>query len=153
MTMNRADTAHATPESGIVWIYHFEPDGTAKLFPNENVEPALADHVGWTWVDLSLTDARCRAWVAQNARLSELAREILLDEIAAKVTEITSRRLFTLSVLTACLLPPTLVTGFFGMNTEGLQLRETAGGTWIATALLVASSAASYWVLRRMRAF
>jgi zinc transporter len=84
--------------------------------------------------------------------LQERAR-LLLEEIAAKMTEITNRQLFTLSVLTACLLPPTLVTGFFGMNTEGLPLRETRGGTWIATALLVASSAASYWALRRMRAF
>jgi len=78
MTTNRANTADATPESGIVWIYHFEPDGIAKFVPNENVEPALADHVGWTSVHLSLADARCRAWVAQNAWLSELAREMLL---------------------------------------------------------------------------
>ena len=335
MTISRAaDTADATPESGIVWIYHFQPDGTAELVANDSVEQALADHVGWTWVHLSLADTRCRAWVAQNARLSELAREtllgpdehlrldvlgheivgvvpdlqqeisqatdaivrlrfvmserllisarrtpvhsveinrraieagkrfpsavslldavvdhfadavghmaerlgneldgiedtvmgdepsdhrprigrvrlqavrvhrqlallrgmfhrleprvaaqpcrrwrrrsralaqkldaidhevgslqerarLLLDEMAAKMTEITNRRLFTLSILTACLLPPTLVTGFFGMNTKDLPLQNTDGGTWMATGLLVAiASAASYWALRRMR--
>jgi zinc transporter len=82
MTLSRAaaggDTADATPESGIVWIYHFQPDGTAALIPNAAVERALADHVGWTWVHLSLADVRCRAWIAQHAPLSELAREILL---------------------------------------------------------------------------
>jgi zinc transporter len=72
------DTADATPQSGIVWIYHFQPDGTAALVPNAAVERALADHVGWTWVHLSLADVRCRAWIAQHAPLSELAREILL---------------------------------------------------------------------------
>ena len=40
--------------------------------------------------------------------LQERAR-LLLEEAAAKMTEITNRRLFTLSILTACLLPPTLV--------------------------------------------
>ena len=82
MTLSRAaaggDTADATPESGIVWIYHFQPDGTAKLVANESVEQALADHVGWTRVHLSLADARCRVWIAQNMQLSELARETLL---------------------------------------------------------------------------
>ena len=82
MTMSRAaaggDTADATPESGIVWIYHFQPDGPPSSSANEAVERALADHVGWTWVHLSLADTRCRAWIAQNAPLSELARETLL---------------------------------------------------------------------------
>ena len=72
------ETADATPQSGIVWIYHFQPDGTATLIPNDDIERALADHAGWTWVHLSLADTRCRAWVANNARLSELARETLL---------------------------------------------------------------------------
>lgn len=80
--------------------------------------------------------------------LQERAR-LLLDEVAAKMTEITNRRLFTLSILTACLLPPTLVTGFFGMNTKDLlPWQNSEGGTWLALAV-----AASYWALRRMRAF
>jgi len=338
MTLSRAatggDTADATPQSGIVWIYHFQPDGTAALIPNAAVERALADHVGWTWVHLSLADVRCRAWIAQHAPLSELACEILLgpdehlrldvlgheivgvvpdlhqdiaqatdalvrlrfvmtermlisarrtpahsveinrraiesgkrfpsavslldavidqfadaighmaerlgneldsiedyvmhdelsdqrlrigrvrlqavrvhrqlaqlrgmfhrieprmaaedgavaqamralaqkldaidhevgslqerarlllDEVAAKMAETTNRRLFTLSVLTACLLPPTLVTGFFGMNTKDLPWQNTDGGTWLALAVAMIASALSYWALRRMRAF
>ena len=338
MTTSRAaaggDIADATPESGIVWIYHFQPDGSAELIRNEAVEQALADHVGWTWVHLSLADTRCRAWIAHNARLSELAREtllgpdehlrldvlgheivgvvpdlqqeiaqatdaivrlrfvmsqrmlisarrtpvhsveinrraieagkrfpsavslldaiidqfadaigrmaerlgneldsaedyvmhdelsdqrlrigrirlqavrvhrhlallramfhrlesrmaaehaavaqamralaqkldaidhevgslqerarLLLEEVAAKMTEITNRRLFTLSILTACLLPPTLVTGFFGMNTKDMPFQNSDGGTWIAMAVAAVASALSYWALRRMRAF
>lgn len=86
------------------------------------------------------------------ASLHERAR-LLLDEAAARMIEVTNKRLFTLSILTACLLPPTLVTGFFGMNTKDLPFQETAGGTWWA--LLVAGCAAglSYLALRRMRAF
>ncbi|MGH6665712.1 MAG: CorA family divalent cation transporter [Pseudolabrys sp.] len=329
------DIAAATPESGIVWMFHFQPDGTATRVPNENAEQALADHVGWTWVHLSLADARCRAWAAQNTRLSDLAREtllgadehlrldvlgheivgvvpdlqqeifqstdaivrlrfvmtermlisarrtpvhsvevnrraieagkrfptavslldavidhfadsvghmaerlgneldgiedfvmhdeeigdlrprigrirlqavrvhrqlallramfhrleprvaaehaavaqamralaqkldaidhevgslqersrLLLDQVAAKMSEVTNRRLFTLSILSACLLPPTLVTGFFGMNTKDMPFQNTDGGTWLALAVAAAASALSYWALRKMRAF
>jgi zinc transporter len=86
------------------------------------------------------------------ASLHERAR-LLLDEMAAKMTEVTNRRLFTLSILTACLLPPTLVTGFFGMNTEGLPFQHAHGGTWLALLVAALATAASYWALRRMRAF
>jgi zinc transporter len=78
---------------------------------------------------------------------------LLIDEVAAKMTEITNRRLFTLSILTACLLPPTLVTGFFGMNTKDLPFQATDGGTWWAFAVAIAASGICYWALRRMRAF
>jgi zinc transporter len=86
------------------------------------------------------------------ASLHDRAR-LLIDEMSAKMTEITNRRLYTLSILIACFLPPTLVTGFFGMNTKDMFLQNTEGGTIIAAALLVASSAISYFALRRMRAF
>jgi zinc transporter len=327
-------SADASPQSGIVWAYHFQPDGSAQLVANEAVDAALDDHVGWTWVHLSLADTRCRLWATQNPHLSELAREtllgpdehlrldvigqeivgvlpnleqeisqhtdalvrlrfvmnerllvsarrtpvhsveinrraiesgkrfptavsfldaiidqfaeaigrmaerlgneldsvedhvmkdepadeqrriarvrlqavrvhrqlaqlrsmflrleprmahdhapvaqairalaqkldsvdhevaalherarLLLDEAAAKMTEITNRRLFTLSILTACLLPPTLVTGFFGMHTKDMPFQNTDRGTWLALGVAFAAGAVSYWGLRRMRAF
>jgi len=78
---------------------------------------------------------------------------LLLDELDAKMTSITNRRLFTLSVLTALLLPPTLVTGFFGMNTKDMPFQNTEGGTWMAATIALAAAIACYWALRRMRAF
>ena len=78
---------------------------------------------------------------------------LLIDEVAAKMIEITNRRLFTLSILTACFLPPTLVTGFFGMNTKDMLFQNTDGGTWLALGVALAASAVSYWALHRMRAF
>jgi len=84
--------------------------------------------------------------------LQQRAR-LLLDEVAAKMTEVTNRRLFTLSILSACLLPPTLVTGFFGMNTKDMPLQNTDGGTWFALLIAFAAGGVCYWALRRMRAF
>jgi zinc transporter len=88
---------------------------------------------------------------AEVASLHERAR-LLLDEVAAKMTEITNKRLFTLSVLTGCLLPPTLVTGFFGMNTRDLPFPNMPGGTWWALLVACAATALSYWALRRVNA-
>ncbi len=78
---------------------------------------------------------------------------LLLEEVTGKMADITNRRLFTLSILSACLLPPTLVTGIFGMNTKDLPFQSTDGGTWWALAIAGASAVTSYWLLRRLRAF
>ena len=77
---------------------------------------------------------------------------LLQQEVGTKMTAITNRRLFTLSVLTACLLPPTLVTGVFGMNTKDLPFQNVDGGTWYALALAAAAAGFAYWALRRLRA-
>lgn len=77
---------------------------------------------------------------------------LLLDEVTGKMAAITNRRLFTLSVLTGCLLPPTLVTGFFGMNTHDLPFQNTDGGTWYALLIAAAAGAFTYWALARLRA-
>lgn len=83
--------------------------------------------------------------------LYERAR-LLQDEIAGRMTAITNKRLFTLSVLTACMLPSTLVTGFFGMNTKDMPFQNGDGGTWYAALLVVAAGALTWWVLKRTKA-
>jgi zinc transporter len=77
---------------------------------------------------------------------------LLLDEVAGKMAAITNRRLYALSVLTACLLPPTLVTGFFGMNTKDMPFQNTDGGTWFALLIAAAAGALAYGLLARLRA-
>jgi zinc transporter len=77
---------------------------------------------------------------------------LLQDEIAGRMTAITNRRLFTLSVLTACMLPSTLVTGFFGMNTKDMPFQDGDGGTWYALLLVIAAGALTWWLLRRTKA-
>jgi zinc transporter len=83
--------------------------------------------------------------------LYERAR-LLQDEIAGRMTAITNRRLFTLSVLTACMLPSTLVTGFFGMNTKDMPFQDGAGGTWYALLMVIAAGGLTWWLLRRTKA-
>ena len=52
-------------------------------------------------------------------RWTERAK-LLQEELAARLAENTGRNLYVLSILTAVLLPMTLVTGIFGMNVADL---------------------------------
>ena len=333
MSTDHAEAASGMPASGIVWVYHVRDDGHAESLPCEEVEAALARPAGWTWIHIGLADARARAWIAQHAPVSDVARDVLsgtdehmrldivgseiigalpelhqafaqpdddlvrlrfamtermlitsrrspvhaleltrhsigtgrrfrapvaflhavidqfadaigrlsetiddqlddiengllheelgderlrlgrirlqlvrmhrqlaqlyllfhriepriasenkpvaraaraltqkleaidhdaaaqherarllLDEVTGKMAAITNRRLFTISVLTACLLPPTLVTRVFAMNTKDLPFQSTDGGTWFAMAIAASAGAFAYWLLKRLRA-
>ncbi|TCU19076.1 transporter [Rhizobium sullae] len=81
--------------------------------------------------------------------LQERAR-LLHEEIDSKQSSETNRHLYILSLMTAFLLPPTLVTGFFGMNTTNLPFAEGASGTAYAGALIVASVLLAWWLLKRV---
>lgn len=84
------------------------------------------------------------------ASIQERAR-LLQDEIAAKLAAETNRHLFVLTVLTALLLPPTLISGIFGMNVSDLPFTKEAGGFIWAMALLVASIVLVYAAMRFLR--
>ena len=53
---------------------------------------------------------------------------VLQEELHLKIEEQGNNSLRVLSVLTALLLPPTLVTGIFGMNTKGLPFTDNESG-------------------------
>ncbi|NIJ39356.1 Mg2+ and Co2+ transporter CorA [Sphingopyxis panaciterrae] len=73
----------------------------------------------------------------------------LRDELDLQTAQRTNRNLYFLSVMSALLLPATLVTGFFGMNTGGLPFAHSFGGTLFAAVLAVAASSATWLLLRR----
>lgn len=80
--------------------------------------------------------------------LQERAR-LLHEEIDPKLSSETNHHLYILSLMTAFLLPPSLVTSFFGMNTSSLPFAEGIGGTAYAVGFILFSVAAAWWVLRR----
>ncbi|WP_337266269.1 transporter [Oryzifoliimicrobium ureilyticus] len=82
--------------------------------------------------------------------LQDRAR-LLHEEIDSKLSSETNRHLYILSLMTAFLLPPTLVTGFFGMNTAHLPFADSPHGTSYAVGLIVASILFAWWLLRRVR--
>ena len=80
------------------------------------------------------------------AHQSEL--RILRDELDLQATQRTNDNLYFLSVLSALLLPATLVTGIFGINTGGLLWTNDRYGSLWATGLAFGSAGVVYIVLR-----
>ena len=74
----------------------------------------------------------------------------LRDELDLQAAQRTNQNVYLLSVLTALMMPATLVTGFFGMNTGGLPFAQGAYGTVMATLVALLAGAATYWLLRVM---
>lgn len=75
---------------------------------------------------------------------------LLREEADLQAAQRTNQNLYVLSILSALLLPATLVTGFFGMNTGGLPFTRDGGGTIEATLLAVLASAGVYALLRML---
>jgi magnesium transporter len=57
----------------------------------------------------------------------------------------------TLTVLTAIFLPLNLITGFFGMNFDGLPLIHQRTGVWVALAMMAAVAVGLWLMFRRKR--
>ena len=77
---------------------------------------------------------------------------LLQEEMTAMTAEEAQRSLSFLTVITTVFLPPTLVTGFFGMNTKNLLFGEDPDGTLWASCFIVASAALVILLMKRVGA-
>lgn len=84
------------------------------------------------------------------AATKERAR-IAQDEMASIVAEQTNRRLFVLSVISAAMLPASLVAGIFGMNVGSVPGVEQDWGFVMAMALIAGSIMGILGALRHWR--
>jgi zinc transporter len=108
----------------------------------ENLSPALRLHAAKLAQRLDGLDH-------DIVELRERSR-LLEEELRFKLEEESNRHLHALSVVTMLLLPPTLVTGIFGMNTKGLPLSDVDGGFLWAAVLMFGASGLAYLVMRRL---
>lgn len=93
---------------------------------------------------------RVQSVVADLLALQDRARA-LQDEIQSRQIEKTNQRLMLISVFSAVLLPPTLISGVFGMNVDGLPWKENPYGFVYTIGLMGISIAGLMALLRRMR--
>ncbi|WP_232629090.1 transporter [Methylobacterium sp. Leaf118] len=109
--------------------------------------------------DEGLPDAVLAAAARLSQRLDGLDRDMLAlaersrllqDELASQLARASNRQLHALSILTALFLPPTLVTGLFGMNTKGLPFADYEDGSILAMLLAGASALAVFALIRRL---
>jgi len=75
---------------------------------------------------------------------------LLQEELHLKIEEQGNDNIRVLSALTALLMPPTLVTGIFGMNTKGLPFTDLETAFLWAALLMGLSSVAAYFIMKRI---
>lgn len=75
--------------------------------------------------------------------------KLLRDELELQAAQRSNQNIYLLSVMSALMLPATLVTGFFGMNTGGLPFAH-GEGTLAAGLIAIGCSGGTYLVLRLM---
>jgi zinc transporter len=108
----------------------------------QDLSPALRLHAG-------KLAQRLDGLYRDIVELRERSR-LLEEELRFRLEEQSNKHLYVLSIMTTLLLPPTLVTGIFGMNTKGLPLTDVETGFLWAAALMIGSSGFAYWIMRRM---
>lgn len=75
---------------------------------------------------------------------------LLREELDIQESQRTNQNLYILSIITALMLPATLVTGIFGMNTGGLPFANGPYGTLHAALMAGGAAIATYLLLRWM---
>lgn len=90
---------------------------------------------------------------AQDLELVQERARLLQEEIAGRLNEATNRNLYLLSIITAVMLPITLITGMFGMNVAGLPWLQDPVGFWKVTLLMAVVAAGTLLALRWRRMF
>jgi zinc transporter len=77
--------------------------------------------------------------------------KLLQDEIAALLSEDINRKLLWLAVMSALLMPATLVSGIFGMNVAGLPGTHDSYSFLIVMGVMAVCAAFTLYLLRRLR--
>lgn len=77
---------------------------------------------------------------------------LLQEEMSALTADESQRSLSFLTVITTMFLPPTLVTGFFGMNTKNLFFSDDPDGTLWALGFVLLSAALVIGLMKRIGA-
>ena len=125
--------------AGLRTLFHrLELEGTVDLKPQLRVAASkLAQRLDA--LDHDVVEIRDRA-------------RLLQEEISEALAAASNRAVNILSVITTVVLPPTLVSGIFGMNTKGLPFAEDPDGFLWAAALMIAATVGVYFLMKRIGA-
>ncbi len=108
--------------------------------------------------ELNLPPAQCKEAEAQLQKMEALHGEVhtlqdrarlLKDEVASNIASDMNRSLYIISMISALLLPPSLIFGLFGINVGGLPLINNELGFVSVVALGLLSSALVFMLLRK----
>ena len=93
----------------------------------------------------------CYSWLRHDVEAMQERARLLQEEAVDNRGAEMNRHLYVLSILTAVLMPATLMVSLFGVNTGGLPLLHSERGFVVVAALAVLSSGLVFWLFHRMR--
>jgi zinc transporter len=88
--------------------------------------------------------------VDHDAGVLQERGRLLHEEIDTLINSAMNRSMRALTIVSTLLIPPTLITGAFGMNVPGIPFEHSPGGFAIAAALCAAVVGAALFLLRRL---
>jgi zinc transporter len=88
--------------------------------------------------------------VDHDAGVLQERGRLLHEEIDTLINSATNRNMRALTIVSTLLIPPTLVTGAFGMNVPGIPFEHTPGGFLLATGLCALAVGAALLLLKRV---
>ena len=71
------------------------------------------------------------------------------EELSSRMGELTNKRLYILSIITAVFLPVSFVCGLLQVNIGGVPLRDAPWAFWALLGLLTLGVAIQIWIFRR----
>ena len=74
---------------------------------------------------------------------------ITQEELGSRIAELTNRRIYMLSVITAVFLPLGFVCTLLGMNVGGVPLRDVSWAFWAVLGTFAVGSATQIWFFKR----
>jgi zinc transporter len=73
------------------------------------------------------------------------------EELAGRLSEVSGKRLYVLSIITAVFLPLGFVTSLLGVNVGGVPGRDVDWGFWVLCGMFMTAVLAQLWLFRRWR--
>ncbi len=108
------------------------------------------------WFDQARRDrvAEAANQLARTVEELDAAREraaVTQEELASRLTELTNRRLYVLSIITAVFLPLGFVCALLGVNVGGVPLQKDDWAFWALCGVFLVGVVAQLWFFRKRR--
>jgi zinc transporter len=106
------------------------------------------------WFDQAHKDrvAEAANQMARTVEELDAARDraaVTQEELASRLTEMTNRRLYVLSIITAVFLPLGFVCALLGVNVGGIPFRNDEWAFWVLCGLFVVGVGLQLWYFRK----
>jgi zinc transporter len=129
-------------------VIHRQMASLTGLF--KHLDHAHRHDLSETLIDMTARLSHHAFMVHHDSEQLQARARLLQDELMAKLSAQSNRLLYILSVMTAVLLPMTIISGLFGMNVGGLPFVGYGAGFWVVTVLSLGVAFGTLYFVRRL---